>query len=125
MNAWLRARNRALKRWTAMTLGTAVCVTAAALPAAAAEPDTEAPRLVDLWVSHEVIDLVDGPAEVTVRAELEDLGSGLSRVLVDPRPGSTYFVDPVEGKDMVLVCGDNHRGVYEGTSIFPEGVEDG
>lgn len=68
----------AVTRWAAGIVGVVVVATAADVaPAAAVTEDLDGPVVLNAWISHQTIDVIDGPVRVTVRLEVEDSGSGL------------------------------------------------
>ncbi|MFB0833412.1 hypothetical protein ACETWP_02325, partial [Arthrobacter halodurans] len=95
-------------------------------PAAAVEEDLDPPRILDIWFSSDVVDVVDGSAEWTVRLEIEDAGSGLApgSPALDPR-AMTWREDPIEYKELRRIAGDAHHGIYEAAFTFPEGIDSG
>jgi hypothetical protein len=98
---------------------------AGVVPAEAAAPDTEAPVILSMWVSHQTIDVVDGPLQVTVRVEVEDQGTGLDLESPWVNPGNVLAHDAVPGQVMTLISGDRFHGTYESTFTFPEFVTSG
>ncbi|WP_183164453.1 hypothetical protein [Arthrobacter oryzae] len=109
-------------------LAASVVVTGASvMPAHAVTEDTEAPLVLNTWMSHESIDVVDGPVRVTVRVELEDRGSGVATgsPWLDPSSEAGSDLDPIPGQKMALVSGDRFKGIYETTFTFPEHIRNG
>jgi hypothetical protein len=124
-------RNLSVSLWTrrlatALTAALAVAATVA-LPVSAAAPDTEGPTILSAWVSHDTIDVVDGPVQVTVRLVIQDLGSGLAAGYprLDPGPEYATIHDAIPGKAMTRVSGDSFKGTYEATFTFPEFIRSG
>lgn len=109
--------------FTALAVGTVVGIT----PVNAADPDITAPVFLGATITHEVIDVVDGPVNVTLRVEAEDLDSGINPTsfTIDPDHEYGNGIDPVKAKVMTLVSGDHHRGIYEATFTFPELILNG
>lgn len=90
-------------------------------PAQASTIDTDAPVIVSSWVSHpRIIDVIDGPVQVTARVEVEDLGSGVGTGYPRLSALSNRYNFPPQ--TMTLVSGDRFRGIYETTFTFPEHV---
>ena len=103
---------------------------AGVMPADAAVQDTEGPLILSAWTSQQRIDVVDGPVQLTVRIEVQDLGSGLAKApFLDPMSmGYGYSfdsLDAIPGKVMTLISGDSFQGLYETTFTFPEHVSGG
>lgn len=113
--------------WTrrlAVALAAAVAATAVGvIPAHAIGGDVDAPVILSAWSSKELIDVVDGPAQVTVRIEVQDLGSGLAPNNPALEPQTSGFALPAQ--PMTLVSGDRFRGIYETTYTFPELIPSG
>lgn len=125
-------RTASVSSWTgriAAIMAAAVAVTAAGvLPADASVPDDAPPVVLSKWISHQSIDVIDGPAQVTVRLEVQD--SGGSGLAIDspwlrPVPLANYNAHPIPGQSLKLVEGDRFKGTYEATFTFPEGVLSG
>lgn len=108
---------------SAMATVLALWITGSPSFALAAEP--ELPNVLNAWISDPDIDVIDASQEVTIRLEVEHRSSGLSKIELDPRPKSNTFHDAVESKVLDLVSGNNHRGIYETTYVFPQGAENG
>jgi hypothetical protein len=104
---------------------TAVTAFGGVVPAEAAASDTEAPVVRSMWISHQTIDVVDGPVQVTVRVEVEDQGTGLDLESPSLNPGNVLAHDAVPGQVMTLISGDRFHGTYESTFTFPEFVTSG
>ncbi|MEQ4567605.1 hypothetical protein ABHM97_16685, partial [Paenarthrobacter sp. CAP02] len=82
------------------------------------------PEILSGWMSTSIVDVVDGPVTgVLARVEVEDLGSGIQSVYLDPEGGG--HEDPIPPKRAALVSGDAYHGIYEATLDFPEGIGSG
>lgn len=97
--------------------------TAALVPAYAA--DTEGPVITNASVSDPTVDVIDGPAQVTVRIEVDDELSGVAEGYPVIDPLSFNGGDPIGGQTMTLVSGNFNHGIYEATITFPELVRSG
>jgi hypothetical protein len=124
-------RATSISPWTRPVAGFVAALAAGTVvgiaPVHAAESDQTAPVFIGATLTREVIDVVDGPVDVTIRVEAEDLGSGINPTsfVVDPEPDSGMGRDPVQAKGVALVSGDQFRGVYEATFTFPEYIANG
>jgi serine protease len=102
-----------------------VAAGAGVVPANAGAQDTAAPVVLSLWISHRTVDVVNGPVQVTVRAEVQDPGSGLEPGTPWLHPQNVRANYAVPGQVMTLVSGDRFQGTYESTFTFPEHITSG
>ena len=116
-------RNR-IGRFAAALLVTSIAASGTG-PANAEVGDTVAPVVVDAWVSHPYVDVVDGPVDVTVRLRVQDDNSGVapSSVILDAQ--NFQGPDPIPAKGMTLISGDQLDGMYEVSITFPEYIHSG
>ena len=110
-----------LKRSTAALLTAAVAAAIIAPPAAAANTDTLPPEVTTPSTTPAQIDVVDGPAKVTVRFDAADSGSGVNidTILVYTES------EAVPPQKPTLVSGDQLSGTYETVFTIPEYVTAG
>ncbi|WP_406636686.1 S-layer homology domain-containing protein [Pseudarthrobacter quantipunctorum] len=87
--------------------------------------DFTAPEILSVWMSDDVIDVIDGPAQVTVRIEVQDADSGVDPESFKLDPQNFRGGDPISPQAMTLISGDALRGTYETTFTFPEFIRSG